>query len=352
MIEPNNPIFVNYLGEIPINPDDLPLPDNQYRRRLFVGNGSDRPIGFTFKEMALLYWKIRSFKFNITGILPPRDALADFLTAGGASGGVAQATGGLEVVNLLGNALPNSFNASGSTKISIASRVRNRIKDRNIEEASLEDLNNINLAQKSDRDRKIFGDDNGPYASKVLHTRRNRDNKKTGNDYRAVNVNEGSLPAAGPVHKFSNNGCSLVIDFSYIVKKKYLYYPRIIVTTPWGNSWVSFSSETETEYGLKTNFNTSYSSMSSIYANIFFKNGGLIPIYYFSELQVGQTGMRGLMGPIINGDISIMSQGSSSGLASATSCCSRFYYDDSDKYRLENAKECKNCEQLGVGLRL
>ena len=352
MIEPNNPIFVNYLGEIPINTDDLPLPENQYRRRLFVGSGSDRPIGFTFKEMALLYWKVRSFKFNITGILPPRDALTDFLAAGGASGGAAQAAGGLEVVNLLGNALPNSFNASGSTKVSIASRVRNRIKDRSIEEASLEDLNNINLAQKSDSGKKIFGDSNGPYASKILHTRKNRDNKKTGNDYRAMNVNEGSLPAAGPVHKFSNNGCSLVIDLSYIVKKKYLYYPRIIVTTPWGNSWVGFSSETETEYGLKTSFNSSYSSMSSMYANIFFKNGGLIPIYYYSELQMGQTGMRGLMGPIINGDISIMSQGSTGGQTNTATCCSRFYYDDSDKYRLENSKECKNCEQLGVGLKL
>ena len=148
MIEPNSPIFVNYLGEIPINPDDLPLPDNQYRRRLFVGTGSDRPIGFTFRDMAFLYWKVRSFKFSVNGILPPRDALTDFLMAGGASGGVAQASGGLEVVAALGNSLPNAFNASGSTKISIASRVRNRIKDRNIEEASLEDLNNINLVKQ------------------------------------------------------------------------------------------------------------------------------------------------------------------------------------------------------------
>lgn len=344
MIEPKNPIFINYLGEIPINPDDLPLPDNQYRRRFLVGSGSDRPIGLPFREMALLYWRIRSFKFSINGTLPPRDALSDFLGAGGATGGAAGALGGLAAATVLGNALPDSFSASGSTKIQMASRIRNRIKDRNIEDASLKDLNNLNLAQKPDETKKIFGDPDGPYASKILHIRKNRDNKKTGDEYRAIDVNEGSLPSAGPVHRFFKNGCGLILDFSYIIKYRNLYYPRIIVLTPWGNSWLGFSSETETEYGLKTTFNTSYSNMSSIYANVFFKNGGIIPIYYYQDLQIGQSGMRGLMGPLINGQISFEAESSSA-------CCTRFYYDNSDEYRLANSKECKNCEQLGVGLK-
>ena len=356
MIEPKNPIFINYLGEIPINPDDLPIPDNrpdslplpekQYRRNFLVGKGSDRPIGFPFSEMALLYWRMRSFKFSIFGTLPPRDALADFAGSGGTTGGGAGAAGGLAAVELLGKAMPDSFLASGSTKIEMTSRIRNRIKDRNIEDASLKDLNNLNLAQKPDEARKIFGDPDGPYASKILHIRKNRDNKKTGDEYRAIDINEGSLPSAGPVHKFFKDGCGLIVDFSYIIRYRYLYYPRIIVLTPWGNSWLGFSSETETEYGLTTTaFNAPYLGMSNITSYVFFKNGGLIPIYYYQYLQIGQNGLRGIMGPIINGAITY-ERGESK-----TSCCTRFYYDNSDEYRLANSEECKNCEQLGVGLK-
>lgn len=331
MIEPKNPVFINYLGEIPVNPDDLP------ERSFVTGRGSDRPIGFTFDKMYQYYWNTRFFKFNFNGFLPPRDQVADFLMGGGSLAGLA-------IVSAWG-ALPQAFSSAGTTQIQTISRVKNRIKDQFLNKIAPGDLDNINLAQKPDLSKRIPGDPNGPYAEKVLHIRRNKNNGKTGSEYRPVQLGEGDLVSAGPIHFGNSQGSGLIIDFSNIIFYKRLYWPRIIAFTPWGASFAGYSAEYEDEYGYKpSSFRLGYRGLTSNNAFITF-DGGQIDILYAPELQVGQTGLRGILGPFINGAITTK-------FREEEECCSKFYYDNSDEYRLANAGSCKGCEKQGVGLKI
>ena len=334
--ELKDPVFINFLGEVPVNPDDLP------ERRYFVGRGSDRPVGLSFDRMHFYYWNVRTFRFSIFGFLPPRDLVGDFLMG---SGGGLNASAGLANVAIQGSSLPEAFSSSGFTTIKTVSRIKNRIKDRSLDKAKIADLSNINLAQKPDPSRRIPGDPNGPYAEKVFHSIQNKDNGKTGAEYRPVGVNEASLVAAGPRHRAVSQGTSVIIDFSDVIYFNYRYWPRIMVFTPWGTSFIGYTAEYETEYGYSPpSFRAGFRGLTSPFAFVSFE-GFMIPITYAQELQLGQTGLRGIIGPVINGNIT-------SRILESEECCSRFYYDNSDEYRKKKAGECKGCDRQGVGLKV
>jgi len=107
---------------------------------------------------------------------------------------------------------------------------------------------------------------------------------------------------------------------------------------------MAYSSEYEDEYEYKPpRFTLNYGGLTSMFANVTF-DGGVIPIFYDRSLQLGQTGLRGIYGPFINGVIT-------HNPIQQHNCCTRFYYDNSDEYRLANAGACKSCEEQGVGLK-
>jgi hypothetical protein len=322
-----SPIYINYLGEIPVNPDDLP------ERKLSVGNASDRPVGFTFERMHFLYWRVRYFRFVVAGFMPPRDAVTDFLMGGGAAG---SAGGGLAGVAAGELSLSKPFQGNGITRIGFTSRIKNRIKDNNKAEGA--DLDNLNLAQAP----------NSPVAEKVLHTRSNK-RKPSGSslvtDDIPIGVTEGVLPAAGPIHIGNSDGVSVIIDFSSIITFRRLYWPRIMVMTPYGTSFIGYTSQVQNQYGFKTTYNyTGFNTGSTFMAYVTF-DGAVIPIFFPLNIMAGQTGLAGILGPQVFGSINIPKQ------EQDRECCSRFYYDGSDEIRLSEAGNCQNCLRQGVGVK-
>jgi hypothetical protein len=306
---------VNYFGGIPSNWDD-----SLYVKSAPIGIGTDRPVGFTFDTMHFMYWNVRYFKYSIGGLIQT-DYFSTFLAGGGASGSIIGSTAGLAAVGASAGK-KNSFGASGKTRSSFLSRVRNRVND-----------NKLALQNKQLDDYNFATAPNNPVAENVIHYNRSSFKKKTV-DKKDVFVpqgfNEGCLPG-GVIHSGYASDVMVYIDFSSIVYHKYLYYPIVIVQTPFGSS-VIFKPSYSIKDGNRT-INLSTGLLQSPFSFVVF-NGALINMFVYDPGIFSSVYIQGYIN-----------------VPQSKDCCSRFYYDGKDEERAKKAKEegCSDCETLGVG---
>lgn len=314
-----NEKFINYLGEIPINNDDIPdfnhmyadfrtrnkdfykkegeskgrepvnsLIEDLYIKRAFLGDGTDRPIGFTFREMHFLYWNVRSFYFRaqvswtrtplgffsqlndtmdkiISGKIPYRDLkkISDYSSLNGSR----------EYVQ--------AFCTFGTTKASYSYRIRNRKKYQKNSTGS--DLDNLELIRPGKFIRDRFGkeiiDENASPGSISEYHPKNKKVLIDGNEeYVPEDVSESCLPAPGPIHYYDGSiielidkrgvlkphthpsldytfavaspgsdlakdgdkmAAYIVLDFSSIIYRYGKYWPRIMISLPYGASFLA-----------------------------------------------------------------------------------------------------------------
>jgi hypothetical protein len=205
---------VNFLGNIPYNPDNLHTPKN-YRRGITesgkpVPQILSRPIGYTFKDMFRLYWTVRSFEIIASAeVFDFRDTLSEFILGGGVN--ISASAAANLVLQQASSRLEGGTSARGYTKI--YSKHTKKIRKANSE--MFNDLGPESL----DLDENI--------TPNILESH-------------IYGTNEGTLCSAGPVHYFRRNNVFISIDFSDI--KYYslnsrgprLYWPlvRILITVP------------------------------------------------------------------------------------------------------------------------
>lgn len=267
---------VNFLGHIPYNPDELP------ERNFLTGDGTERPLGFSLAEIARLYWTVRSFNVNIRSLtIGGNDPLTQFLNAGGSSGGIIGANAGLASIN--------SGGAGGDPIL------RGYTKIRNIYRKKI----------RVEREGVI----NGITQKSIVIDKSVSPNMLTSS---IINVNEGTLSSAGPIHTYTGVYGYVQIDMSNIIFAKRFYWPKIIILLQ--SSSISFSSK------LSGVFNVSVSG------GVNFANLGSINLYGYSA-----------SGPLSFASIS-------GGVSIGNRCCDRFFWDGKDDSRF-SASDCKkDCE--------
>jgi hypothetical protein len=271
---------VNHFGFLPSNPD------NNLNSSVY-GDGTDRPVGFTFSEIFKMYWTVRSFKCEIYGIAD-EDTFSKYLSSSQNSSNIALNTlAGLNSITSFNN---SDDIYSGYTKITTKYIQNLRKGKRDLSQES-SDLYSFEGIQSSKTQKEISSN----------YTKQLESNQSS--------VFEETLFSLGPTH-FLKNSSSLnsgvLLDFSNIIYRKNLYWPKIQINSP------NFTSEIK------------FSIRSAIGGVLF--NGSLISMYY--------KGNNFLALPIINGSITIGQR-----------CCDRFLYDSFDQERREQ-KECSGCEQI------
>lgn len=188
---------VNYFGSIPINPDNIP-------ENSIYGQGSNRPLGFSFTQIYSLIYTVRSFYCSFT-TTSQTDPLSQFLLGGGASAGILGATLALGGININGT----NDAVTGYTKILTNFSQKERKGTRSDSEA----------------ERKLYtwdGIQNGKTMTKISVG----NNQKTFN-YINNKVYENNI-SSGNVHSMAGK---VTIDFSNIKYYKKLYWPIIIIST-------------------------------------------------------------------------------------------------------------------------
>jgi hypothetical protein len=283
---------INFLGHIPFNPDLL----------LEKGRFQDRPVGILYTDLIKMYWTVRSFQVDISlQVIAQDDPLSAFFRAGGTTGGVTAALGGLA-------AATQSAGGSSSVSLNGHTKILNKYEKyvRNIATSSIpfEGVKNGKLDILGDNLEKL-----------------QKDPKIKNNPLTSINLKptEASLCVPGPIHRISKSGASLSIDFSDIIYFKRKYWPKIIFLASTSQS--NFTSNPLRGYGgmdLEV-----FGSIGLLSYNI--------PIYANIEFSPDR-----LMTPfaIVNGSIK-----------PGNRCCDRFFYDGFDEIRFE---ECK--EECGDGL--
>jgi hypothetical protein len=165
-------------------------------------------LGYSFNQMFSTYWTVKSFEINVTAsVISSIDPFSEFVSAGGTTGGIIGAIGGLGAISTPADSFTT---ARGYTKI--YSKYSKRVRK------AREGI--INNETQSD----VGGD-------KALDLDENIDpNKLEAFTYKP---NEGTLCSAGPVHVFSKNNVSIILDFSdikyYAYRKTRLYWPNVTV---------------------------------------------------------------------------------------------------------------------------
>ena len=258
---------VNFLGVIPYNPDNLP------EDQKITGVGTLRPIGMTLTEIAKFYWTVRSFKVDLSEVYLGSDPYSDFLNAGGSSGGIIGANAGLAAVN---QNLSNSNDSilKGYTKVIINRQRKVRVQPDGVHNGKM--VSSIAIAK--DAKPQIFTSHN-------------------------IDVNEGQIAGAGPVHTFASGGGNCLIDFSDIIYAKHQYWPIIKITT-----------------GILSSQNLGGNN-ATVYGSVNFLGCGQINFFGFSTS----------LNPIysIGGSVSIGDR-----------CSDRFYWDGHDNDRANGDKKC------------
>lgn len=277
---------INFLGHIPFNPDLL----------LDKGRFKDRPVGIGYLDLIKMYWTVRSFKVKISiQTIANDDPLATFILAGGTSGGIAGALGGLAAVNQSAARAPGSVSINGYTKIegSYQKKIRKQKTtsspfegiDNGILPSPGENLENLEI-DTSVKDPNLFANIKKP--------------------------KEGDLCSAGPVHSIGSGGGYLRIDFSDIIYFQRKYWPKIIFLAASGDSRFSTSPFLVKGYDLPVNGSINLMGYPiKIYGDITFSMGRLIPPFAIAA------------GNIEPGD----------------RCCDRFFYDGFDEEREQQCKE-------------
>jgi len=216
---------VNFLGGVPYNPDNLHIPQNDKKGtpNIFPSPASTRILGYSFNQMFAAYWTVRSFEIRVVAsVISASDPFSQFISAGGTTGGIVGAIGGLGAISTPAQGFTS---ARGYTKIysKYSKRVRKAREGiiNNITQPEFEDLGSESL----DLDEDI------------------NPNKLISHIYKP---NEGTLCSAGPVHIFSKNNVSIIIDFSDIRyfafnRRTRLYWPNVTIfvsagTASFGNT--------------------------------------------------------------------------------------------------------------------
>lgn len=189
---------VSPFGRLPINPDNLP------ENVSIIGQGTNRPIGFSLPEITELYWTVKSLNVNIwAGTFS--DALTDFLIGGGAAGNLVGALAGL--ANASSNT--NASNIAGATKIT--TRFDQKLRKGKLgSDTADSNFYTIDGIKNNKQPQSVRRDSSKP----ILTTTQN-------------NITEGQLFAAGPVHQLVTSGGTITIDFSNIISANGLYWPII-----------------------------------------------------------------------------------------------------------------------------
>jgi hypothetical protein len=290
---------VNFLGSIPINPDNLHVPSNETNKTSLF---KDRPVGFFLGELLDMYWTIRSFNFsmNITP-LSFGSSLDTFLSAGGAAGGIMGALGGLAAVEAEQKSAPTMMVVNGYTQI-----VNKYFKK-------------IRKAREGVYNGKTQADVGGSTALDYDENFKPPDNII---ECRTFKPNEGTLCSLGPLHRMYQNGVLCLIDFSDILIRAKggatRYWPKIQI------------------YGQNQGYTFS--------STLGYGNSGIIYIYMSSQAI-----------PIYISSNDLKTQFIGSGMIQAGDrCCDRFYWDGKDEERAKE-EDCESCsdkiEDHGVYLK-
>jgi hypothetical protein len=221
---------VNFLGHIPYNPDNLHRPQNEKQDSkppLVPSISSGRLLSFSLHEMMKLYWTVRSFKINVSAqVTDTLDPFAQFIAAGGTSGGIIGASAGLVAAQQ--NQKNGFLSAVGYTKVYSKYNKKVRKSREGIINGITQSSFN-NLEEKSlDLDKEIDP------------------NKLEGYIY---GTNEGTLCSAGPVHVFQQGNVSIILDFSDILyfslrpTGSRFYWPKITIFISVPNSGASFGNQ-------------------------------------------------------------------------------------------------------------
>jgi len=287
-----NSIFaLNYMGYIPFNPDDLP------ERKLFVGEGTDRPVGFLPHQIHNLYWNVKSFQVGITS-LNSMDPLTAFLIGGGGTFTVIGSLTGLAVANIEMEKGIGTLN--GNTKV--ISRIS--LKNREGMKKSEENKNNLKIidAKKEGAPRAVFSIEEKP--------------------------NEGTICGAGPIHSLTGFLGRVEINFSNIIYVRRLYWP--VITIMLGERFNESVSSWITRYNPVTDRNEWNVGFGQILGGVNFQFGGsnIIPLFASQTGPLPATLRVGL------GTISPLK-----------TCCGHFFHDGRDEEREEAVEGCENCKK-------
>lgn len=278
---------VNYLagtfnGLIPLNIDGWQKANGQFADRYIGGQPvNDTKLRYSTKmftsNLFEAYWTVRSFKIDFRILLVDfGDPLAAYMLGGGSTSTIIGATAGLAAAsNSIGG---NSLSAKGYTKM----------YHRNYKTV----LKNSKNKKTLEPDEKA---DPNPLEGFIFKP------------------NEGTLVSPGPVHIFTSKqkNLSIKIDFSDILYRNNLYYPKITIS----GRTTSFSFEVGPNFGAGASLHYIYfmGSMIPIGVKSFSTNPTSIPIVIFNcTIEPGER------------------------------CCDRFYWDGKDKEREEDCDSCND----------
>jgi hypothetical protein len=286
---------INYLGHVPFNPDLI-----LDKRRFF-----DRPVGIFYQDLINMYWNIRSFKVNISiQTVANDDPLTTFFLAGGTSGGLAGALGGLAAVTQSAGRSPGTISINGYTKIT--HRYQKTIRNKATNTSPFEGIRD-GVLNSMGPNLEGFEKDESVKENPAIATIQKPD--------------EASLCVPGPIHRIiaSSGGqvAFLTIDFSDIVYFQRKYWPKIIFSAVSGDSRFSTNPFMVRGFDLRVNGGISFMGYSlPIFGDITFSASRLIPPFAL------------VAGRIVAGD----------------RCCDRFFYDGFDA---ERERDCE--EECGDG---
>jgi hypothetical protein len=284
-------MYLNYLGYVPFNVDNLP------ERKPLRGAGTDRPVGLIPSTMFDIYWSVRSMSVGVSSYIQNNQSAFDvFMIGGGSSFTVAGANAGLELLNFVNSQNNGAGSFSGNTKIQNAISLKNR--------------RGMAYGAENPFDTTIMKKDRYGVTPQVTISRTKK------------NVNEGTICGAGPQHFLHTKSGYVFIDFSDILFYQGLYWPKILVMLG-GAGAEYFVSTTVSRKKDGTLYFPTWDLIQAQGGVSFF--GHLIPMYAGIGLSL-VTNNPNLS--FITGTIS-----------KAKHCCAEFYYDGMDEVR------CNRCEE-------
>lgn len=205
---------VNNFGFLPLNSDSL-LDATSF------GQGTERPVGLTFSQIFKLYWTVKSFVVNAS-IQIPQNAMDVFLSAGGASGDLNSALGGLILVGESSKQGKQNFTAQ--TIISSIYKQKVRKGNKTV-------LGKANLAIQN-----LYtwdGIKNNELTSNIRRQTTPELNAASSSGYSSIidvknsHPNEGTLLSPGPIHSATSDSGLVVIDLSSVIFRQGLYWPIV-----------------------------------------------------------------------------------------------------------------------------
>jgi hypothetical protein len=269
---------INYFGSgVPFNTDNLP------ESSFVTGQGSKRPVGLTLQEITELYWKVKSYKINMSVIDMNFDPFTQFLLGGGASGSIIGSLGGIAAANQSLSQSPVA-NVTGRTKTFSSYSRKNRV------------------CKSDGSDSTFIYDKYGNIIDTKECTALKISKRFVGSD---KDIDEARLCVAGPVHSLpSPTGQGYIqINFTDVIYSNRLYWPIIIVLI--GNGESVLTSDILSLGPNQNNYNI---------GGLNFCNMGVITMSGYSTHTLQPIFYS------VQGTISIGER-----------CCDKFYYDGIDR---------------------